>query len=352
MSKPLSIADLFATGVAYAISLLRQSGGANRTSCPASDLKVTDAFSREGMLSSMMTKRLARAAVAAGLSLAAGTMLGSVTVRGATLSSGNSTVTLNPTNDLLPYISQWVVDGVDQYGGSPAGETRLFYIIGSGSEVTVNSLPVISSSSSSPNASSVTYQTTGVTITVKDVLTGGSAGSGKSELDEEVDFTNTSGSAIALDFSHTINLNLDAMPNTDSLTFGPSSLDQSNPLGTDVKITLNPAAALISVSTNGNSGPFFDVAPPGPFTGDIAVGIHQGTTDETTTDVAAGSTAVFTVDETLTGVVSSPGAAVPLPNSAAAALTTLAGLSLIGILRKRGHPAKKGPAKKGTFIFS
>jgi hypothetical protein len=287
------------------------------------------------MLSIMLTKRLARAAVAAGLSVAAGTMLGSATVRGATISSGNSTVTLNPTNDLLPYITHWVVDGVDQYGGSPAGDTRLFYIIGSGSEVTVNSLPVISSSFSGPNAS-VTYQTTGVTITVKDVLTGGSAGSGKSELDEEVDFTNTSSSAIALDFAHTINLNLDAMPTTDSLTFGSSSLEQTNPLGTDVKIALDPAAALISVSTNGNAGPFYDVAPPGPFTGDIAVGIHMGTIDETTTNVSAGSTVVFDVNETLTGVVSQ-GTVVPLPNSAAAALTTLAGLALIRIACKRGH---------------
>ncbi|MGA2441159.1 MAG: hypothetical protein ABSH08_09375 [Tepidisphaeraceae bacterium] len=283
----------------------------------------------------MMTKRLARVAVAAGLSVAAGTMLGSVTARAATISSGNSTVTLNPTNDLLPYITQWAVDGVDQYGGSPAGDTRLFYFIGSGSVVYVNSLPVMSSSFSGGNAS-VTYQTTGVTITVKDVLTGGSAGSGKSELDEQLDFTNTSSSAIALDFAHFINLNLDAMPNTDSLTFGPSMLEQSNPLGTDVKINLNPAAALISVSTNGDAGPYFDVAPPGPFTGDIAVGIHMGTIDETTTNIAAGSTAVFNVDETLSGVASSQGAAVPLPNSAAAALTMLAVLGLIRIA-KRGH---------------
>jgi hypothetical protein len=278
--------------------------------------------------------RQTRLAFFTGCVAAAGLAFSAAPGLAATISSGNSTVTLNPTNDLLPYISSWVVDGTDQLGGTPAGSENFLEVIGvSGPDVYFNSLPVTGSSIGG-NTAMVTYTTTGLIVTSTTTITGGSAGSGSSDLKESVTLRNTGASAIALDFASLINLNLDSLPLTDTLTFGGQTLQQTNSKGTEVKVTLNTTPALISVSTAGDAGSFFDVAPPGPFTGDIAFHVHLGTIDGTT-DIAAGSTASFSVDETLTGgLTTSSGAAVPLPNAAANISISLAGLAAIALVRR------------------
>jgi len=243
-------------------------------------------------------------------------------VSAATISNGNSSVTLNPTavSNAVPFISQWIVDGVDQYGGSPAGGESLGFYLGSNPEVSINTLPVLSSSFGS-GVASVSYQGTGFTIAVTDVLTGGNSGSGSSAIGESVVVNNTSGSPLAFSLADFVNLNVDATPADDTLTLGSNSATQTDPLGTSVNFSVTPAPVIQASSTNG--GNTYLETGPTVVHGDVAFAFLWGSGSGADT-IDAGGTAIYSINETATGVTSGGAtSSVPLPNSAGAALATL-----------------------------
>jgi hypothetical protein len=287
------------------------------------------------MFRKMKIRGLRGAAVVAGISVMA-LFFGSAAAFGASISNGNSTVTFNPSASsfVTPFISQWVVDGVDQYGGSPAGGEDPGFYLGAAGEEPVNLLPVLSSSFSGATAN-VSYQGDGFTVAVKDVLTGGSAGSGSSTIVETFTVDNTSSSPLAFDLADFVNLNLNATPIGDTVVLSDlTSAQQSDSFGTKATFTFSPSLVTISESTNGNSGPFLEQF--GTFEGDAAFGLIWGSVSGANT-IDADSTATYTINETLTGGQTSGstgGSVVPLPNSAASALLGLAGLGAIGILRR------------------
>ncbi|HEX4054911.1 MAG TPA: hypothetical protein VHX86_11655 [Tepidisphaeraceae bacterium] len=249
--------------------------------------------------------------------------------RGASITNGNSSLTIN-TNG-VPFISQWIVDGVDQYGGSPAGgESLLLDINGSSSFTTLDELTV-TGSSFSDGVASVSYQGTGFTMTVTDILTGGNAGSGSSAVNEQVAVNNTSDSSISLDFTDNVNLNVDATPDDDTLTVTSNTATQTDPLGTTVQFVYTPSATSVAAGNHGNSGSLLDTSLPAVFTGDDAFDYNLSA--ELAPDGSPGDSAIFSLGETVTGATSGA-SVVPLPNSAGAALATLAGLGAIGIVRR------------------
>jgi hypothetical protein len=255
---------------------------------------------------------------------------------------------LTDNNSTLSYSSatnatSWVVDGVDQFGGTPAGGDLLQYFNGTSyaplSDLTVVTPPVLSG-----NIGSVTLGGTldgdNFTVAIKAILVGGSAGSGASAINETITVSNLGPTppqvplpapppAVPVDFfiSDTFDANLNATPNNDTLTLSPSGSPnkavQTDPAGVKLTYvtTLTPSA--FELINNGTSS-----ATAGPETGNEA---FQFIWD---LSLAPGDTGIISNTISLSGADTTvPG--VPLPNSAASALATLAGLGIVGVLRRK-----------------
>jgi hypothetical protein len=255
--------------------------------------------------------------------------------RAASISDSNSTLTINPISATAPFITNWVVDGVDQYGGTPAGSEQLTYSVGSGFSP-VNTLTVASSSFANGIAS-VTYDGSGsgyaFTIAVQEILSGGNSGSGASAISETISVTNTLEPApdsgpLAFTLGENVNLNIHGTPANDTLTLSPASgtntAEQTDPSGAAVNFTTTPAPngfKTVDVTTGTASNSL------GPVTGDEA---FSATYDMS---LISGNSEIVSNNFVLNGG-SSVATAVPLPNAAGASLAMLAGLGIFGIVRR------------------
>jgi len=282
---------------------------------------------------------------------AVGPMMGSA-ADAATLLSKNSTLTINTTGS-NPFITGWTVDGVDQYGGSPAGSEDFQIntsrvIPGTLSEVTppveLNSLS-LTSSFASGGLFSATYAGDGYTVVVGETLSGGNSGSGASALSEVITISNTGGDteilgsgvkpaittvAYPLEFEliQLSNLTLDATAGNDTLTLSPSqanTANQSNPLGTVANISATPTPLKFTGGTVGSQS-----ASTGPFFGNTSFDFKWGGT------IAVGDSFQVSINETVTGATAATSgtSAVPLPSAAKSTLTALAALAAIGLVRR------------------
>ncbi|MGD0387396.1 MAG: hypothetical protein ABSC42_00455 [Tepidisphaeraceae bacterium] len=269
--------------------------------------------------------------------IAAASVFGAAAARGASLtnsiSNNNSTVTFTYSTSTtpVPFVTDWVVDGVDQYGGTPAGGESLLVAIGNGDAVYLNTLPVESSFFSGALAT-VVYQGSGYTATVKDILAGGSPGSGVSALTESVDINNTSDAGLPLTFATFVRPNVNATPTGQTLNLGTNSASVTDASGTTFNYGVTPTPDLLSESTDAGAD-YFDVSP-GIFKGTVGFAYTWGNiSDPTAVTIGVGGSESFSFTETVSGV---PSAApvVPLPSAAQSALATLAGLAVIGVVRR------------------
>jgi hypothetical protein len=268
---------------------------------------------------------------------AAGSTLGS-TAQAASISNNNSDLTINPTGPNA-FITSWTVDGVDQYGGLPAGSEDFQISTGGGSLVGLNSLSLTSSFVGPPGVGlfTATYSGAGYTVSVNETLVGGNSGSGASALSEVITINNTE--AVPTDANANVielspltfrlvqlsNLNVDATPGNDTLTLSPSqpnTANQTDPLGTVVNVSVTPTPNEFTGGTVGSQS-----ASTGPFVGDDAFSFEwDGSIDP-------GNSYQVSINETVQGAASAS-VAVPLPSSAKSALAMLAGLAVIGIVRR------------------
>ncbi len=257
----------------------------------------------------------------------------------ASISDGNSTLTINPSSASSPFITSWVVDGVDQYAGLPDGFEDFTYTTGSGSPNELNMLTV-TSSSFSDGIASILYTGNGFTVGVKEILSGGNAGSGASGINETITVTNTGTpvvpSSVTPDFvaspvltfnlTDTVNLNVNGTPNNDTLTLSPATgtntADQTDPSGAKVNFTTTPTPDVFTTIDPNTGTPGTTL---GPVTGDEAFAATWNMS------LNAGDSEIVSINDVLSGA--GP-AAVPLPNSASATLAMLAGLGLFGIVRR------------------
>jgi len=268
---------------------------------------------------------------------AASSTLGS-TAQAATLSNKNSDLTIN-TGGPGAFITSWTVDGVDQYGGSPAGSEDFQIATRGGSLGELNLLTLTTPPDPtllSLGLFSATYSGAGYTVNVQETLHGGNSGSGASALSEVITINNTEvatddstvNSIVVAPLSFRLvqlsNLNVDATPGNDTLALSPSqpnTANQTDPLGTVVNVSVNPTPNEFTGGTVGSQS-----ASTGPFVGDTAFSFEwDGTID-------AGNSYQVSINETVQGATS--GAAVPLPSSAKSALAMLGGLAVIGIVRR------------------
>ncbi len=238
---------------------------------------------------------------------------------------------------------------MDQYGGSPAGSENLLFAVGTGSPSfnAINSLTVVSSSFADGIAS-INYDGGNFSVTVKEILTGGAAGSGASGINETITINNTgtlqpavqgaaspdslSDEPLTFHLTDSTNLNVNGTPNNDTLTLSPATgtntADQTDPSGAHVNVTFTPTPDTMNTFTPGMDS--FNGL--GPVTGDTAFEAQYALT------LNPGDSAIISINENLTGPHIVP--TVPLPSSASASLATFAGLGLIAFARRARKAAR------------
>jgi hypothetical protein len=174
--------------------------------------------------------------------------------------------------------------------------------------------------------SSVTYGGDGFTINVKDILAGGTPGSGASAINETITVSNTdqtlTDAPLQFRISDYVDLNVNGTPNNDTLTLSPgtpNTAEQTDPSGAAVNFSVTPTPnehTLFRDFSGSNS--------LGPSTGNEAFNFVWDLS------IDPDSSAQISINEVLSGQT----AAVPLPNSALSGLFTLGGLGAIGIFRR------------------
>jgi hypothetical protein len=272
----------------------------------------------------------------AGGALAAGILPGMA--RAASVSSGNSTLTINPTGS-SPYISQWVIDGVDQYGGAPAGGDQLSFFNGT-SFVPLNSLTPTSSFFSDP-IGSVTYSTIvggdNFTINVKDILSGGASGSGASAITETITVNNLGAATVpgvqpalvtngpvTFTIQDLVDYNVNGNATNNTLTLSPSvnpnTAEQTDPTGAKVTFAATPTPNTFQMFQNGSP-----ISGVGPSTGNESFNFTWDLS------LAPNDSGIISITEAATGT---PPTSIPLPSAAWSCISMLGGLSVYGLVKR------------------
>jgi hypothetical protein len=273
-------------------------------------------------------------ALAAAIGTAGWMVSGTAHAATATLTSNNSSLTFNSVGDSV----NWVVDGTDEFGGTPAGSDVIDFYNGTDLEPLTDL--TLQSHSVSANIASGTFTGTlgndNFSITVQVILNGGSAGSGASGINETITVNNLGPTIVPpvpdplpIDFiiTDTFDANLNATPNNDTLTLSPAGLPttavQTDPTGVKLTYTTATTPHAFEFLNNGSGGTTL-----GPETGNEAF--------EFVWELAlpAGDTGIISNTISLSGQ-GSTAAGVPLPNSAGMALATLTGLGAVAIIRRK-----------------
>jgi len=110
-------------------------------------------------------------------------------------------------------MTKWTVDGINNLNR----QAFWFRVGATGGETNLGSLPLISAIQTSPDYLRLTYQGGSFNVEVKYTLTGGSLGSGTSDIGESIKITNTSASPLDFHFFQYVNLHLMGQAINDSV---------------------------------------------------------------------------------------------------------------------------------------
>lgn len=137
------------------------------------------------------------------------------------LSNGNSVVSVNATPSANAGMFNYSVNGVNQ-----VVDQWFYYRAGTmTSQSSIDSIGALTDTQSDARDLSLTYAGSQYSATVSYKLTGGSAGSGQSSLDEGIIFLNTSATAsLTLSFFDYANFGLGGTPSGQTLEFNSSSI--------------------------------------------------------------------------------------------------------------------------------
>jgi hypothetical protein len=284
-----------------------------------------------------MTTRVQRKSL---LALAAGILAAGVLPAGAhaaSITSGNSSLTINPSGS-APYVSQWVVDGVNQFGGTPVGGDSIQFFNGS-SFVGVNTLNLASSNFTGPVGLAVytgVFDGYDFSITVQDTLSGGTPGSGASAINESITVSNLGLAQVpqvranivstpTFTIQDLVDYNVNGTATNDTLTLSPSPTPntavQTDPTGAEITYISTPPTTWELIS-NGSSSMTL-----GPETGNEAFALDWQL------PIAPGNSSIISITETASGI-NSPPTSIPLPSAAWECLSTLGGLVVFGLAKR------------------
>ncbi|MGA3067505.1 MAG: hypothetical protein ABSF29_11740 [Tepidisphaeraceae bacterium] len=247
-----------------------------------------------------------------------------------TLTSQNSSAVFGPAS--VSANSSWIVDGTNQVAQTG------FWIAPTGGAP--ESLSAVSTPSvfSTGGILQATYAGDGFNVVLNVTLTGGTAGSGASAMNETVTFNNTSGSSMSPKFYEyeDFTLNNSGTDNTLTLSGSPvNTATQTDPAGTSMNLS----------ATGGASAPDFFQTGTGATIADLLNGSSPVTLNNNSTGPLLGDpNFAFEFDPTV-GVdgsfqisvnktIQEGGEAVPLPSAAPAAAALLVLLTGIRVARK------------------
>jgi len=236
-----------------------------------------------------------------------------------TLTDQNSTVLIDPTSQAGAYA--WIVDGTNnlyqqwfwyRIGNNPTGQSS------------IDTISAPSVSLLGTDIAKINYSNASLGVQVTYTLTGGSVGSGISDLAETVRLTNNSKSALSLHFFQYSDFDLAGSSGGDSVTLTNSKATQTKGGASISETVVVPDASRLEANyyantlNSLNSGALYNlnnVASAGP--GDVTWAYQWDTT------IAAGGSYIISKDKHLEN------ASIPEPSSLV--LASFAGLGLIGL---------------------
>ncbi|MBI5388397.1 MAG: VPDSG-CTERM sorting domain-containing protein [Verrucomicrobia bacterium] len=244
-----------------------------------------------------------------------------------TLTDGNSTAQVDA--DSTAGMWNWTVDGVNQLA-----RQWFWYRVGNtGGERGINTLTTVSRTQPDAASLNMTWRNGSFEITIKYSLLGGSAGSGFSDISEQISIKNTGSSMLNFHFFQYSDFDLNRTPNDDTAYFDTDrSVVQLNTTDglqlSETSVSRTPDHRQIAInpalfnSLNDTSPTTLTDTP----TGGATVGpTNVSWAFQWDFNIAAGSTVGFSKDKTLTHTaVPDSGATVALLGAA------LTGLALLG----------------------
>jgi hypothetical protein len=253
----------------------------------------------------------------------------------ASISSGNSTLTFN-TSGPANYIESWTIDGVDQYIGANGANIS---ILNGASFEGINNLTLQGTPFFGSGIANVTYggviNGDSVTINVKDILSGGAAGSGASSITETITLNNLGAApqpgiqpalvatptfTIEESVGYTVNGNTNQNILTLSPGPNPNTAEQSDPKGAKITFAATPVPTTWAIDgSNSTLGPVGPGSENFDFTWDL--------------NVPAGESQSISITEAATGITQPP-TSIPLPSAAWSCVSTLGGLALFALVKR------------------
>jgi hypothetical protein len=245
------------------------------------------------------------------------------------LVNGNSSVTINPTSDTL--MTGWTVDGLTQLA-----QQGFWWRVGStGGESSISTLPVVNQTLSGSTLT-VKYSNGQFSVETIYTLLGGSAGSGNSDIGEQIKIENLSGSALNFHFFQYTDFDLDGTALGDTVELGQNLQGLFNE-ALQIKGGVRYSDTVLSPGANHAEAGIFpstlnqlnDANPTtlsgatGPVSGDATWAMQWDKT------IGVGGSLIISIDKNLYYTV-------PIPEPTTYSLFTL-GLVLLGIVRRHSR---------------
>jgi hypothetical protein len=217
-----------------------------------------------------------------------------------TLSSGNSTATIDPSSQAGMY--NWTVNGVNQLY-----QQWFWYALGTGSDQSIDTLGPPISAASLNGFGDIKYGGTGFTIEVVYNLTGGAAGQYSSDLSETINIMNLSTSPLNFHFFQYSDFDLNGTPNNQTVLLkNANTIDQFDGTAHLSETVATPPANEWEVGLYDstlhslNSGAYKLNNAGGPVTGDATWAFEW---DQT---IGVGQGLIISKDKKLSSVVPEP----------------------------------------------
>jgi hypothetical protein len=245
-----------------------------------------------------------------------------------TLSSANSTATIQPNSQ--NGMNSWVVDGVNQLN-----QQWFWYALGNTAPASIDTISPAAVTPSGANEITTAYTGGGYNLSVDYTLTGGSPGSGVSDMGESIRINNTGASTLSFRFYEYSDFDLQGVP-------GPAIVSITGPRGAfnDAYQTVGglaltetvvaPSAAFAEANNEGGPG-----STLARLNGGLPLHLNDNTLAagnvtwafEWDLNIAPGGTALISKDKYLQTTV--------VPEPAVWALLPLGGLMLSFVQRRR-----------------
>ncbi len=265
-----------------------------------------------------------------------------------TMSSGNSTATVNPTSQSGLY--SWTIDGAQDlnvYTPNPPPGEWFWYAVGtpggtsppSTAPASIDTLALTSDTQPTANTLNLSYVGGSLfTIGVGYTLTGGSPGSGTADLEESISIHNTTAFNLPFSFYEYTDFDLDNSPGPDTVSLSQSPLGGYNGAYQMFPTAPGPPV-VISETVTAPMANYGETANEFTTLAELNNGVSPVVLDDNATagpgDVTWALQWNFNIAPDSTVLISKDKLIAPIPEPSTLALAGLSGLSLMLFRRQR-----------------